>query len=86
MRFKNFKLDYLSCLMEFLFFFKGNLIDHHVKILMNNSYYRGVTILEPDTMEPLERKFPYVSENALNFMKVSNFGNIKNINCPMTNI
>ena len=53
---------------------------------MNNSYYRGVTILEPDTMEPLERKFPYVSENALNFMKVSNFGNIKNINCPMTNI
>ena len=37
---------------------------------MNNSYYRGVTILEPDTMDPLERKFPYVSENALNFMKV----------------
>ena len=28
----------------------GNLIDHHVKILMNNSYYRGVSIPEPDTM------------------------------------
>lgn len=47
----------------------GNLIDHHVKILQNNSYYRGVAIPEPDTMDPLERKFPYVSENALNFMK-----------------
>lgn len=28
----------------------GNLIDHHVRILMNNPYYRGVTIPEPDTM------------------------------------
>lgn len=47
----------------------GNLIDHHIKTLQNNSYYRGVAIPEPETMEPLERKFPYVSENALNFMK-----------------
>lgn len=28
----------------------GSLIDHHIKILMNNSYYRGVTIPEPDIM------------------------------------
>jgi len=47
----------------------GNLIEHHIKTLQNNSYYRGVAIPEPETMEPLERKFPYVSENALNFMK-----------------
>jgi hypothetical protein len=48
----------------------GNLIDHHVRTLMNNPYYRGVTIPEPDSMEPLEKKFPYVSENSINFMKV----------------
>jgi len=47
----------------------GNLIDHHVKILMNNPYYRGVAIPEPDAVEPLEKRFPYVSENALDFMK-----------------
>lgn len=29
-------------------FHKGNLIEHHVKILMNNPYYRGVAIPEPD--------------------------------------
>jgi hypothetical protein len=38
---------------------------------MNNIYYKGATIHEPDTHEPLEKKFPYISENALNFMKVS---------------
>ena len=37
---------------------------------MNNPYYRGVAIPEPDVFEPLEKKFPYVSENALDFMKV----------------
>jgi cyclin-dependent kinase-like len=52
----------------------GNLIEHHVKTLQNNSYYRGVAIPEPESMEPLERKFPYVSENALNFMKVRAIG------------
>jgi cyclin-dependent kinase-like len=47
----------------------GNLIDHHVKILMNNPYYRGVAIPEPDVLEPLEKKFPYVTDTTLNFMK-----------------
>lgn len=47
----------------------GSLIDHHIKVLMSNSYYRGVTIPEPDVLEPLEKKFPYVNENTLNFMK-----------------
>lgn len=28
----------------------GNLIEHHVKILMNNPYYRGVAIPEPDVL------------------------------------
>lgn len=37
---------------------------------MNNAYYRGASIPEPDQLEPLEKKFPYVSENALSFMKV----------------
>lgn len=28
----------------------GSLIDHHIKVLMSNSYYRGVTIPEPDIL------------------------------------
>ena len=28
----------------------GSLIDHHIKVLMSNSYYRGVTIPEPDVL------------------------------------
>lgn len=28
----------------------GNLIEHHVKILQNNAYYRGVIIPEPEQM------------------------------------
>lgn len=49
----------------------GNLIDHHVKTLMNNPFYKGVTIPEPDTFEPLEKKFSYLSETAVNLMKVN---------------
>ncbi|CAF1144460.1 unnamed protein product [Adineta steineri] len=47
----------------------GNLIDKHVTILKSNPHYRNVHIPEPDTIEPLEQKFPYVSERSLDFMK-----------------
>ena len=54
----------------FLCLFQGNLIDKHVIILKNNPHYKNVHIPEPDTIEPLEQKFPYVSEKSLDFMKV----------------
>lgn len=48
----------------------GNLIDKHISILKSNPHYKNVHIPEPDTIEPLEQKFPYVSERSLDFMKV----------------
>ncbi|UJR10695.1 hypothetical protein I4U23_014889 [Adineta vaga] len=47
----------------------GNLIDKHVTILKSNPHYKNVHIPEPDTIEPLEQKFPYVSQPSLDFMK-----------------
>ncbi|UJR35127.1 hypothetical protein I4U23_027898 [Adineta vaga] len=47
----------------------GNLIDKHVAILKSNPHYKNIHIPEPDTIEPLEQKFPYVSERSLDFMK-----------------
>ncbi|CAF1277426.1 unnamed protein product [Adineta ricciae] len=47
----------------------GNLIDKHVTILKNNPHYKNIHIPEPDTIEPLEQKFPYVSQPSLDFMK-----------------
>jgi hypothetical protein len=48
----------------------GNLIDKHITILKSNPHYKNVHIPEPDIIEPLEQKFPYVSERSLDFMKV----------------
>ena len=53
-----------------LFSFLGNLIDKHIAILKSNPHYKNVHIPEPDIIEPLEQKFPYVSEKSLDFMKV----------------
>ncbi|CAF0765614.1 unnamed protein product [Rotaria sp. Silwood1] len=47
----------------------GNLIDKHITILKSNPHYKNVHIPEPDIIEPLEQKFPYVSERSLDFMK-----------------
>ena len=53
---------------------------------MNNPYYRGVTIPEPDTMETLEKKFPYVSDNALSFMRVSRTPNAVTLCLPIASL
>ncbi|CAF0794726.1 unnamed protein product [Didymodactylos carnosus] len=47
----------------------GNLIDKHISILKSNPHYKNVHIPDPDIIEPLEQKFPYVSERSLDFMK-----------------
>ncbi|CAF1213259.1 unnamed protein product [Adineta steineri] len=47
----------------------GNLIHKHLTILKSNPHYENVHIPEPNTIEPLEQKFPYVSERCLDFMK-----------------
>ena len=53
-----------------IFLLSGNLIDKHISILKSNPHYKNVHIPEPDTIEPLEQKFPYVTERSLDFMKV----------------
>ena len=53
--------------------FLGNLISKHVTILKSNPHYENVHIPEPDTIEPLEQKFTYVSEQSLHFMKVCRY-------------
>ena len=48
----------------------GNLIDHHVKILMNNSYYRGVSIPEPESMVRLLGKGSFLNYfTIIHFLK-----------------
>ncbi|XP_069763895.1 cyclin-dependent kinase-like 1 [Narcine bancroftii] len=47
----------------------GDLIPRHQKVFSSNQFFSGVSIPEPDVMEPLEAKFPHVSAQALHFMK-----------------
>ena len=46
------------------------MIEKHLNILKNNPHYRNIHIPEPEVLEPLEQKFPFVSEQSLDFMKV----------------
>ncbi|XP_008424755.1 cyclin-dependent kinase-like 1 isoform X2 [Poecilia reticulata] len=47
----------------------GDLIPHHQQIFRSNVFFSGVSIPEPDTMEPLERRFCGASAQALTVMK-----------------
>ncbi|PWA22365.1 hypothetical protein CCH79_00018232, partial [Gambusia affinis] len=47
----------------------GDLIPHHQQIFRSNVFFSGVNIPEPDTMEPLERRFCGASPQALTVMK-----------------
>ncbi|XP_054883876.1 cyclin-dependent kinase-like 1 isoform X2 [Poeciliopsis prolifica] len=47
----------------------GDLIPHHQQIFRSNVFFSGVSIPEPDTMEPLERRFHGASPQALMVMK-----------------
>ncbi|XP_075892754.1 cyclin-dependent kinase-like 1 isoform X3 [Nelusetta ayraudi] len=47
----------------------GDLIPRHQQVFRSNVFFNGVSIPEPDTMEPLEKRFHGVSPNALQVMK-----------------
>ncbi|XP_032400788.1 cyclin-dependent kinase-like 1 isoform X1 [Xiphophorus hellerii] len=47
----------------------GDLIPHHQQIFRSNVFFSGVSIPEPDTTEPLERRFYGASLQALMVMK-----------------
>ncbi|XP_029373402.1 cyclin-dependent kinase-like 1 isoform X2 [Echeneis naucrates] len=47
----------------------GDLIPRHQQVFRSNIFFSGVSIPEPDTMEPLEKRFHGVSPQALQVMK-----------------
>ncbi|CAK6974110.1 cyclin-dependent kinase-like 1 [Scomber scombrus] len=48
----------------------GDLIPRHQQVFSNNQFFSGVSIPEPQDMEPLEQKYPILSHQALSLMKV----------------
>ncbi|NXR42377.1 CDKL1 protein, partial [Zosterops hypoxanthus] len=47
----------------------GDLIPRHQQVFSTNQFFSGVRIPDPETMEPLEMKFPNISYSALALMK-----------------
>nr|CAB3229502.1 cyclin-dependent kinase-like 1 [Phallusia mammillata] len=47
----------------------GDLIPRHKQIFSTNQFFHGLTIPEPDTREPLEKRYPNTNAQALHFMK-----------------
>merc|ERR1712142_1365896 len=47
----------------------GNLIPRHIQIFSNNQFFRGLSVPDPGTLDPLENKFPTSSKETLDFMK-----------------
>ncbi|KAJ8256706.1 hypothetical protein COCON_G00188580 [Conger conger] len=47
----------------------GDLIPRHQQVFRSNVFFNGVSIPEPDTREPLEKRFHNASPQALTFLK-----------------
>ncbi|KAK7506825.1 hypothetical protein BaRGS_00001676 [Batillaria attramentaria] len=47
----------------------GDLIPRHMQIFSNNAFFKGMSIPEPDRLEPLEEKFPNAAPQAMSFMQ-----------------
>ncbi|NXU52180.1 CDKL1 protein, partial [Turnix velox] len=47
----------------------GDLIPRHQQAFSTNQFFSGVRIPDPESMEPLEMKFPGISYSALSLMK-----------------
>ncbi|XP_043930228.1 cyclin-dependent kinase-like 1 isoform X1 [Protopterus annectens] len=47
----------------------GDLIPRHQQVFSSNQFFSGVSIPEPDSMEPLSMKFPNIPHHATAFMK-----------------
>lgn len=53
--------------------FTGDLIARHIHIFKMNEYFKGITLPQPETLEPLEVKIPKESQKdptVLDFLKV----------------
>uniref|UniRef100_A0A8C6U5C3 cyclin-dependent kinase n=1 Tax=Neogobius melanostomus TaxID=47308 RepID=A0A8C6U5C3_9GOBI len=49
----------------------GDLIPRHQQVFSNNQFFSGVSVPEPQEMEPLEQKYPNLTPQALSLMKVN---------------
>lgn len=47
----------------------GDLIPRHQQVFSTNMFFSGVSIPDPEKMEPLEYRFPNISANAMGLMK-----------------
>lgn len=47
----------------------GNLLPYHLDIFSRNPFFKGISLQEPDRLEPLEVKFSNIGSHALDFMK-----------------
>uniref|UniRef100_A0A0B6ZKU0 cyclin-dependent kinase n=1 Tax=Arion vulgaris TaxID=1028688 RepID=A0A0B6ZKU0_9EUPU len=47
----------------------GDLISRHLEIFSNNAFFKGMTIPEPDRLEPLEERYPEMNAHAMNFLQ-----------------
>ncbi|CAG5127436.1 unnamed protein product, partial [Candidula unifasciata] len=47
----------------------GDLISRHLEIFSNNAFFKGMSIPEPDRLEPLEERYPGMGSQALNFLQ-----------------
>ncbi|ELU01141.1 hypothetical protein CAPTEDRAFT_1740 [Capitella teleta] len=47
----------------------GDLLPRHIEIFSKNPFFKGLTIPEPESFEPLETKFPNITVEAMDFLK-----------------
>ncbi|CAJ0944243.1 unnamed protein product [Ranitomeya imitator] len=47
----------------------GDLIPRHQQVFSTNQFFSGVSIPDPENMEPLEQRFPNISSHALRLLK-----------------
>ncbi|XP_025105426.1 cyclin-dependent kinase-like 1 isoform X3 [Pomacea canaliculata] len=47
----------------------GDLIPRHMQIFSNNAFFKGMSIPEPDRLEPLDEKFPGAAPQTMSFMQ-----------------
>ncbi|XP_074765122.1 cyclin-dependent kinase-like 1 isoform X7 [Athene noctua] len=58
----------------------GDLIPRHQQVFSTNQFFSGVRIPDPESMEPLEMKFPNISYSALTLMKLQHLPQLTSCN------
>lgn len=52
-------------------FLTGDLLPDHMRIFKDNEFFRGMSIPEPDRVDPIEDKMPkHFPSEGLDFLKV----------------